>query len=136
MPKFPENTRGKIPLLAMAYAVALTSACSSATELTRETLIEPILIDSVEPIIMESFPAQVAVRVRGVVGDGCSTALPPKVTRSGNRIEILIERSRPRDAICIQIAKLYDETIALPGVYPPGSYVVRVNDIEVSFEVD
>ena len=54
---------------------------------------------------------------------------------SGSTVIITILRERPRDAICTQEARLYDARILLEGVFPPGSYLVRVNDVERAFTI-
>lgn len=47
-----------------------------------------------------------------------------------------IYSTRPPDAICTQIAKLYDATLALTtGPFPPGPYVLRVNGVEKTFVI-
>ena len=48
---------------------------------------------------------------------------------------LTILSTRPEDAICSQIAKLYDATSALPGDFPPGEYVLRVNSVEKTFAI-
>jgi hypothetical protein len=53
--------------------------------------------------------------------------------RSGNIVTVTILRERPRHAICIQIAKLYDDVIRLEGSFPPGVYQLRVNAFETTF---
>lgn len=76
------------------------------------------------------------VRVQGVIGDGCTELLPPITQkREGVVTRITILRQRPQDAICIEIAKLFDQVVPLFGDYPPGRYIVRVNNSETSFSV-
>jgi hypothetical protein len=48
-------------------------------------------------------------------------------------IEILSQR--PAEAICTQIARLYDETLRVPGDFAPGHYALRVNSVETTFDV-
>jgi hypothetical protein len=35
--------------------------------------------------------------------------------------------------VCTQLARLYDERLPLEGSFPPGDYVLRVNDFVRSF---
>jgi hypothetical protein len=93
----------------------------------------PIQVDSVDVTVLESSPPQVAVQVQGVLGDGCSTLHSVAQQRVGNVVTVTILRERPRDAVCTQIAKLYDEVIRLDGTFPPGDYVLRVNSVEKPF---
>ena len=76
------------------------------------------------------------VRVRGVLGDGCTDLLPPITQeRDGTVVRIRILRQRPEDAVCIQIAKLFDQVVPLMGEYPPGDYIVHVNASDLTFRV-
>jgi acetolactate synthase regulatory subunit len=96
--------------------------------------VDPIQIDQVEVQVLETAPPQARARVRGVIGDGCSTLKSVTQARMGQTVTLLILRERPVDAICTQLAKLYDETIALEGTYPAGRYLLRVNGLEQAFE--
>jgi hypothetical protein len=102
----------------------------------RDVTIEPIQIEQVEVRIAESFPVQVFAHVRGIVGDGCSSVLPAEQKREGNTITLTINRQRPTDAICTQIAKLYDENIRLEGDLPAGEYTLKVNSVTQTFTVN
>lgn len=123
--------------------LSLVMACLAAPLLTRcggtpgspDLIIEPIHIDSVEVGVGASVPVAVEVHVQGVVGDGCSVVHSVRQERSGSTVSITILRERPKDAICTQEARLYVERIPLEGVFPPGSYLVRVNDVERAFTV-
>jgi hypothetical protein len=98
-------------------------------------VVAPIQIDSVDVALAESFPIQAFSHVVGVVGDGCTTLLPLEQRRSGNRVFVEIKAQRPKDAICTQIAKLFDQNIAL-GPFAPGDYELHVNDVVRHFHVD
>lgn len=115
---------------------ALHPGCGSPTAPMPRLLVQPIQVDSLELVRGVSEPSGLGVRVRGVIGDGCSELLPPITqTRQGAVVRISILKQRPQDAICTQIAKLFDQVVPLAGEYPPGSYVVRVNSSELSFSV-
>jgi hypothetical protein len=108
-----------------------TAACSGSTE--NDMAVEPITIESVDVLILESFPPQATARVKGVIGDGCSELHSEVQRRTGDTVTITVLRQRPREAICTQIAKLYDQTIRLEGTFPPGRYTLRVNSVEKTF---
>ena len=95
----------------------------------------PAQVDSVTVQLTATQPVQALARVRGVVGDGCSSLLPITQQRDGNHITLTIQRQRPAGAICIQIATLFDETVPLEGPFPPGSYQLSANDVTVGFDV-
>lgn len=137
----------KMRLLLLTLSILL-AACAPAASVSplpapaspvqppaRDMLIEPIQVDQVEVRIAESFPVQVFAHVTGVIGDGCSSVLPAEQKREGNTITLTINRQRPADAICTQIAKLYEENIRLTGDFPAGEYVLKVNAVTQTFTV-
>ncbi len=124
-----------------ACAPAATPSVSPVSPLSpvvtpdRPMDIGPIQIDKVEVQIGESVPVQVSAHITGVIGDGCSSAMPVEQQRDGNTITLTINRQRPADAICTQIAKVYDETIQLKGDFPTGDYVLKVNTVTQTFTI-
>jgi hypothetical protein len=121
--------------IAVAALLASGAGCdspSTPTPAPPRTLVRPIQIESVDVVVASSPSAH----VRGVIGDGC-TELGGVITRRGspNDIGITILSTRPEGAICIQIARLYDAVLVLPGDFPPGEYVLRVNSVEKTFSV-
>lgn len=99
-------------------------------------VVEPIQIDRVEVLIMESFPVQVSAHVTGIVGDGCSELHRVEQTRSGNVVTIIITRQRRLADVCTMIAQLYDEMLKLEGSFPAGDYTLKVNNVEQTFRID
>lgn len=121
----------KMFLLSLAL---LGFACSGDPGLAPDAVdVSPIQVDTVDVAVLKSFPAQATAHVRGVIGDGCSTLHSTDVRREGPVVTVTILRARPVEGICTQIALLYDEHIRLPGDYPPGEYVLRVNTTETRF---
>ena len=119
-------------LLATTITTAvLAAACSNPAEPV--LLVEPIQIDRVDVLILEISPPRATAHVEGVLGDGCSELHSVEQTRSGETVTVTILRERPRDAVCTQIARLYQDDIPLEGVYPPGRYLLRVNSVEKAF---
>jgi len=59
-------------------------------------------VESVELLIMESFPVQVNAVVRGTLPDGCTMLDGPSVTRDGNTFVISLSTTREADAACTQ----------------------------------
>ena len=119
----------------LAAAAVLLAACGrspAAPAPTPAQLIRPIQVDSVQALVQA---AQVSVRVRGVVGDGCTELASVTVIRADAGVDILILSQRPAEAICTQIARLYDETLRVAGEFAAGHYVLRVNSVETSFDV-
>jgi len=110
--------------------------CADANPGGSSPVVDPIQIDSVDVRILESSPPQAVAHVKGLLGDGCSELHSLTQSRSASTITVTILRQRPRDAICTQIAKLYEADIPLEGQYPPGRYVLRVNGFEKVFTTD
>ncbi|HEX9725060.1 MAG TPA: hypothetical protein VGC53_12340 [Vicinamibacteria bacterium] len=129
----------KIPvifLLSIGLAAVLACAYQSNPTGADDLLVEPIQVESVDVLILESFPPQAVAHVRGILGDGCSEFHSLRQERSGNIVTVTILRQRPRNAICTQIGKLYEENIPLEGWYPPGRYVLRVNEVVKRFTTE
>jgi hypothetical protein len=124
-------------LVASAFAAPLALwACGRSSPVSSDLVIDPIPVESVEVLVQETSPPQASAHVRGVIGDGCSSLHSVDQQRTGNTVVLTILRQRPANAICIQIARLYDDTIRLEGTYPAGKYVVRVNGTETSFTTE
>jgi len=132
------------PRLAMGVLLLAAAGCQSAASpfdpptgpnTPPELVIAPIQIDSVVLVRGLSTPSGLGIHVQGIVGDGCSELLPIRQLREGAVVLISIERQRPRDAVCTQIARLYDDVIALEGEFTPGTYTVRVNATQIEFSV-
>ncbi|MBZ0282646.1 MAG: hypothetical protein K8L97_18035 [Anaerolineae bacterium] len=84
-------------------------------------------IDSVDALIMESFPAQIALNVSGAQPDGCEFPVIVEQTRDGNNVTVRIYRELPPDIMCAMILLPYNESIKLDGTFEPGTYQIDVN---------
>lgn len=100
-----------------------------------ELIVKPIPIEHIDVLLQESFPVRAVVAVRGTLGDGCTEAREPEITREGNTFTVTILSERPKDAYCTMILKFYEENIPL-GEVAPGDYTVHVNDQSATFHVD
>lgn len=123
-----------LPVLALVAA-----ACGkpgSPSQPGSPMTVSRIQVESVNIRLAQSFPVQAFAHVKGVVGDGCSSLLPIEQSRAGNVITLEIKRQRPRDAICTQIAILFDQDIRLLGEFPTGEYTLSVNGSPYSFRVE
>jgi hypothetical protein len=125
----------------LALVAGASTACTSARDAANPApsdpvfVVDPIAIESVELVRGLGTASGLGVHVKGVVGDGCSELLPVRQVREGNTVTITVERRRPENAICIQIARLFDDVIPLEGVFPPGTYEVRVNADKIAFSI-
>jgi hypothetical protein len=94
-------------------------------------------VESVDVLIMESFPVQAAAAVSGYLPDGCTTLAEPQVTFDGaNTFTVLLPTTRPADAMCTEAIVDFDTNIPLPveGL-PAGTYTVDVNGVTATFEM-
>jgi len=98
-------------------------------------IIDDMPVDDISIQLLESFPLQVHIEVNGILNDGCTTINEITQKRDGNTINIKITTKRPQDAVCIQVAKLVTERIALEGGFLPGHYKLIVNGVEKEFDI-
>ncbi len=87
--------------------------------------------------IMESFPLQVSVTVRGSLPDGCTEIAESQVEREENTFTVQITTRRPKDAVCTQALVAFEENVPL-DVYglPAGTYQVKVYNQSAEFTFD
>ena len=85
-------------------------------------------VDSIEILILESFPVQINVRVRGVLRDGCTNIDEVTTNRSGNNFNVNITTLREAGQICTEAEVPFEELVPLDVVgLPAGTYIVSVN---------
>ncbi len=123
-------------LVACCLAPLALWACGRSSPASGDLVIDPIQVESVEVLVQPGDPPQASAHVHGVIGDGCSSLHSVEQERTGSTVVLTILRQRPANAICIQIARLYDDTIRLEGAFPPGAYVLRVNGTETPFTTE
>ena len=129
--------RRVVVLVSILAAGLAAGACSNPAAPTPDPVrVDPIQIDKVDVLISQTAPPQASAHVTGVVGDGCSTLKSVTQARSGNAVTLTILRERPVDAVCSQLARVYDDTLALEGTYPAGRYTLTVNGREVAFQTE
>jgi inhibitor of cysteine peptidase len=94
-------------------------------------------IEELDVRILESFPVQVHVGVRGWLGDGCTELAEIEQSRVEDTFVIRILTERPAEAICTMQLVGFEENIALDVVgLPAGTYTVDVNGATSSFTLD
>ena len=91
-------------------------------------------VESVEVLVLESFPVKVNVIVSGNLPDGCTRLEEPTVELDGNIFAISLPTTRPGGAVCTEALEPYDKVIPLDveGL-PANDYTVNVNGISSSF---
>ena len=106
-------------------------------ESTGEVIIGEATVESMEVLILESFPVQVNVQVSGYLGDGCTELGAIDTERVDDTFNVTVHTERPADAICTQQLVAFEETISLDvqGL-EAGTYTVDVNGVTGTFTLD
>ncbi len=117
----------------LGLALALTlGGCDHLSSPSGDGLLP---IDEVVVHVAESYPVQVTAQVVGYLPDGCTSLGEITQTRAGSAISIVITTRRSGE-YCVQVIELVEKWIALQGSFPPGDYVLQVNDLVRKFHVD
>jgi hypothetical protein len=95
----------------------------------------PLVIENVETIVMESYPYQVSITVTGYQPDGCSFPVVVEQGRDGSTVTVSIYRELDLRVMCPQVITPYVETIPLDGGFESGSYTIQVNDYTLTLEL-
>lgn len=92
------------------------------------TIYSATMIDSVEAMLLESYPVQIRLNVSGSQPDGCDYPVQVRQQREGNTVTVEIFRELPLGVICPMMLLPYNDTIALEGGFEIGTYTIHVND--------
>jgi inhibitor of cysteine peptidase len=129
-------------LVAMGLLLAAAAACAPSATPTGPGGGQPFIsgtaqVDSIDLLIMESFPVQINVVARGSLPDGCTTIDQIVQKRQGNTFKVTITTRRPADKMCTEALVPFEESIALEVAgLPAGTYTVDVNGTTGSFTLD
>lgn len=94
-------------------------------------------VDSVEVLIMESFPVQVSVVARGELPDSCTRIDEIISQQSGDTFRVAITTYRQPDQMCTQVIVPFEQSVALDVAgLPAGTYNVSVNGVPATFTLD
>jgi len=137
-------------VLLLIVAVVVTACGGQPTETPAASAAEPIVaptpsgdtvhgeavVDSVDILILESFPVQIQVLARGNLPDGCTEIDQIIRERQDQTFTVTITTARPADAMCTQALVPFEETFSL-DVYGlrAGTYTVDVNGVTGTFEL-
>jgi hypothetical protein len=102
---------------------------------SEETFRSPTTIESVDALIMESFPAQISLKISGYQPDGCDFPVQVTQRREGSTITVEIFRDVPLAVMCPAMLITYDDTLKLDGTFEPGTYTILVNDFTLEVTV-
>lgn len=140
-----------VPLIILLALIAL-AACTSrggeaAATPTAGPTAQPTLastgptrgqavVNSIDVLVMESFPVQVSVAARGDLPDSCTRIDEIITQQTGNTFRVAVTTLRQPAATCTQALVPFEETIPLDveGL-PAGDYQVLVNGVEGTFNL-
>lgn len=95
-----------------------------------------VSIDTLEVRVGEKTRRHVVIEVQGTLPDACAElAEQPSVSVADRRVSVVLEWERPRGLMCAQVLRPFTTTVDL-GELEPGSYMLVVNDLETTFEVE
>ncbi|HLU08157.1 MAG TPA: hypothetical protein VK003_00685 [Oceanobacillus sp.] len=99
-----------------------------------ETFRSYTVIESVDALLLESFPVQINLEVSGYQPDGCDFPVQVEQRREGSEVFVEIYRDVPLAVMCPAMLVGYEATIHLDGGFESGTYTIHVNDqtIEVT----
>jgi inhibitor of cysteine peptidase len=125
--------------------LALLSACQPGQDPSTPpgvdgeyTYGEDAIIDSLEVLLMESFPVQARVRVLGNLPDGCTELHEITVEREGQKFILTLTTRRPAgDIACTEALVPFEESVSLDieGL-EAGTYTVIAQDEQTAFTLD
>jgi inhibitor of cysteine peptidase len=135
------KTRKTIPFLLVISLAATLAACGSAAQPSPIPTPEPdagkIFVDSVDILMLESFPVQVNVVVKGNLSDGCTQINDIVQEREDNTFHITLATARPADQVCTQALVPFEEVVPLDVLgLEAGTYTVDVHGVTDSFTLD
>ncbi|MCC6602636.1 MAG: hypothetical protein IT327_05470 [Anaerolineae bacterium] len=109
----------------------------SKPDTAENIIIGDAMVESIDVMIMESFPVQVNVHVTGYLGDGCTTLGDITTKQDGGTFSVHIFTQRPADMMCTQQLVGFEENVALDVVgLTAGTYTVDVNGMTNTFTLD
>jgi hypothetical protein len=94
-------------------------------------------VNSVDVLIMESFPVQVSVIARGELPDSCTRIDEIISQQSEDTFRVAITTFRQPDQMCTQVVVPFEQTVALDVAgLAAGTYNVSVNGVPATFTLD
>ena len=93
-------------------------------------------VETIELLILESFPVQVNVVARGNLPDGCTTIDRLERDRDESVFVITITTVRPAERMCTEALVPFEEVISLDVAgLKAGTHTVDVNGVRDTFEL-
>lgn len=95
-------------------------------------------VDSIDLALLESFPLQASLTVRGNLADGCTELVGISQSMTDdNTIAVTLDVRRPADLMCTQALVPFEQSFALDILgLPAGEYTVTVDGLTTTFTLD
>lgn len=99
------------------------------------SLLATATVDSVDLLMIQTFPAQINVVVRGNLPDACTQIDAIEQQHNGNTIQLrIITRPQSAGPVCAAAFIPFEQTIALDLFgFAAGDYTVVLQSVQVSF---
>lgn len=118
--------------------VKLSTNPDGSLSVVDATLQNLVMVDSVDVLLLESFPVQVSITVAGNKSVPCVELQPVAVSREGDLFTVVIaETSLGPAETCIAVLDPFELSVALDVLgLSAGTYRVNVNGTEAQFSLD
>jgi hypothetical protein len=128
----------KFSLLFILLSSLVLAACQPEEPTDVYIYGEEAIIESVDVILMESFPLQARADIIGNFPDGCTELAAITVDRQGNEFVLTVQTSRPAgDIACTEALVPFEESVELDILgLEAGTYTVVAQDQQASFTLD
>ncbi|MBN1562751.1 MAG: hypothetical protein JXA10_02860 [Anaerolineae bacterium] len=93
------------------------------------------VIESVDVIVLESYPMQLHVHVRGHYSQGCAGELIVDQWQVRNHVYVDMYQLVNPAIMCPAVLRFFDKVIPLEGSFESGRYWIHVNDFMVDVEL-
>lgn len=109
-------------------------------DIAEDMLIEDANVTEVDVVLLESFPVQINVMVKGEMPDSCYELGDNTQRLIGDTfsVNLKMQKSSDPELMCAQAITPFDTTISLDNVVglSAGEYTVNVNGVEKTFTLD
>jgi inhibitor of cysteine peptidase len=134
----------KIALLFSLLVGVVLSACQPAPPVDTPPVDDDYVygkdavVESVDVLLLESFPLQARAVVTGYLPDGCTELVAVNVDRQDDVFLLRLDTRRPAgDVVCTMVLQLIEESVTLDiAGLPAGTYTVIAQDQQAQFTLD
>ena len=105
------------------------------SEVAQKFTIADMPITDFSHLVLESFPMQLHLVVKGYLSDACTVHHETTQRRADSTVNVHITTKRPDDAMCAQVITEVTIRVPLEGGFLSGRYKIIVNDVEKDIEI-